>query len=87
MTRRHRQYWRSNLRLTAGLLAVWAIVTFVPIYWARDFNRIDFLGWPLAFYIGAQGALIVYLVLVWVYAKVMDRLDRGLATDHPEDAT
>jgi putative solute:sodium symporter small subunit len=75
-TPRHRQYWGRNLRLTALLLAVWAAVTFVPVYWAQDLNRIVLFGWPLAYYMGAQGALIVYLLLIWIYARAMDRLDR-----------
>lgn len=73
---RHRQYWRRNLWLTGLLLLVWAAVTFVPVYWAQDLNRIVLFGWPLAYYMGAQGALIVYLLLIWVYAWAMDRLDR-----------
>jgi putative solute:sodium symporter small subunit len=72
---RRRAYWRYNLALTLGLLCLWVVVTFAPIYWARDLNRISVFGWPLAFYMGAQGALIAYLLIVWVYAKVMDRLD------------
>jgi putative solute:sodium symporter small subunit len=71
-----RAYWRYNLALTLGLLCLWVIVTFVPIYWARDLNHISLFGWPLAFYMGAQGALITYLLIVWVYAQGMDRLDR-----------
>lgn len=71
-----REYWRRTRWLTAGLLAAWFVVTFVPAWWARDFNRVTVFGWPLAFYMGAQGALIVYVVIVWIYARAMDRLDR-----------
>jgi putative solute:sodium symporter small subunit len=70
------RHWRASLVATAGMLVVWAAATFVPVYWARDLNRIDFFGWPLAFYMAAQGTLIVYLVLVWLYAEIMDRVDR-----------
>jgi putative solute:sodium symporter small subunit len=73
---RRRAYWRYNLALTLALLCLWLVVTFAPIYWARDLNHISLFGWPLAFYMGAQGALIVYLLIVWGYAKLMDRLDR-----------
>lgn len=85
IARRNRQYWRQNLILTAALLAVWAVVTFVPIYWAQELNRIDFFGWPLAFYIGAQGALVVYVAVVWFYARVMDRLDRRFGVREAEE--
>ena len=78
---RRRAYWRYNLALTSALLCLWVVVTFVPIYWARDLNRISLFGWPLAFYMGAQGALIVYLLIVWGYAKIMDRLDRRFGVE------
>lgn len=76
LTERHREYWRANLRLTATLLTVWALVTFVPIYFAKPLNEIHFFGWPLGFYMAAQGSLVVYVILVWVYARAMERLDR-----------
>lgn len=82
--RQHREYWRRNLRLTALLLGLWALITFVPAFFAREINRISFFGWPLAFYIGAQGALFFYLLLVGVYARVMDRLDREFDVDEQE---
>jgi putative solute:sodium symporter small subunit len=69
------RYWRRNLRITAALLAVWFIVTFVVAYFARDL-RFAFFGWPFSFWVAAQGALVVYLLLVWFYARCMDRLDR-----------
>ncbi|MBU0600914.1 MAG: DUF4212 domain-containing protein [Gammaproteobacteria bacterium] len=72
---RHREYWRRNLHITAVLVALWFSVTFIPIYYARELNDIVVFGWPLAFYMGAQGSLIVYVVIIWYYARVMNRLD------------
>jgi putative solute:sodium symporter small subunit len=81
---RQRQHWRGNLRLTAFCLGVWALVTFAPAYWAQRLNRVEFLGWPLGFYMAAQGALIIYVILIGIYAWGMDRLDRrwGVGTPH-----
>jgi putative solute:sodium symporter small subunit len=78
---RRREYWRKTRGLTAVLLAAWFVVTFVPAWWAKELNRFSLFGWPLAFYVGAQGALIVYLVIVWVYARAMDNLDRRYDVD------
>lgn len=72
---RRRAYWRKNLRITGALLVIWFVVTFVVGYFARELS-FDFFGWPFAFYVGAQGALIVYVLLIWYYARCMDRLDR-----------
>lgn len=71
-----RAYWRANLRLTTALLAIWFSVTFLAVWFVDDLDCISFLGFPLGFYIASQGALVVYMALVWVYARVMNRLDR-----------
>lgn len=75
LTRRHHLYWRINLVLTASLLAVWAAVTFVTGYFARELNEYSFLGFPLGFYIFSQGALIVFLLIIGIHVGVMNRLD------------
>jgi putative solute:sodium symporter small subunit len=76
LTEKHKQYWKKNLRLTGSLLAIWFVVTFVIGWYARDLQSITFLGFPLSFYIGAQGALLIYVILVGYYAYCMDKLDR-----------
>jgi putative solute:sodium symporter small subunit len=75
-------HWRRNLRLTALLLAIWFSVTFGVAFFARELSFSVF-GWPFSFWVAAQGALIVYVLLAWVYARTMDRLDRahGVAED------
>lgn len=74
LTESHRQYWRKNLNITAILLAIWFIVTFVVGYFARDLT-FSFFGWPFSFWVGAQGALIVYVVIIGYYAHYMNKLD------------
>lgn len=76
LTRRHRVYWRINLILTASLLIVWFLISFVTGYFARELNEYSFLGFPLSFYIFSQGSLIVYLLIIGIYVWVMNRLDR-----------
>jgi putative solute:sodium symporter small subunit len=71
-----RDYWRRNLRLTAVLLTLWFLVTYVMAYFAPQLNQIEFLGFPLGFYMGAQGSLIVYVLIIAFYAWRMNRLDR-----------
>jgi putative solute:sodium symporter small subunit len=75
LTQRHQEYWHKNLTVTAILLAIWFVVTFVISYFARELNQITFLGFPLAFYMGAQGALIIYVAIIWYYAHYMNKLD------------
>lgn len=72
-----RQYWRSNLRVTALLLLVWFIVTFGVSFFARELN-FRFLGWPFSFWVAAQGALLVYGLIIAFYAWYMNRLEQRL---------
>jgi putative solute:sodium symporter small subunit len=76
LTDRQREYWRKNLVVTAILLVIWFVVTFVQGWYARELNEIIFLGWPLSFYMSAQGSLIIYVLIIWYYAHYMNKLDR-----------
>jgi putative solute:sodium symporter small subunit len=69
------RYWQRTRRMTVALLVVWFIVTFTASFFARALNEWRFLGFPLGFYMSAQGVLLVYLAIVWFYARYMDRLD------------
>jgi putative solute:sodium symporter small subunit len=82
--RKHRDYWRRNLKLTASLLAVWFVVTFVVSYFARDLAGVTLLGFPLGFYMGAQGAPVIYLLIIWWYARYMNNLDREYGVNDGE---
>jgi putative solute:sodium symporter small subunit len=81
LTERHREYWKRNLRLTAGLLAVWFLVSFGVSFYARELSAWTFLGFPLPFYVGAQGAPITYVLIIWFYAWRMNRYDREYGVD------
>ncbi|KQW52050.1 MULTISPECIES: DUF4212 domain-containing protein [unclassified Roseateles] len=67
-------YWRRTRRLTAWLLLAWGLVAFVPVYFARELS-IELFGWPLAFWLASQGALLGFCAIVIVYARAMRRLD------------
>lgn len=71
----HQAYWRKNLRITAILLGIWFVVTFVVAYFARELS-FTFFGWPFSFWVASQGALVVYVVIIWFYANYMNRLDQ-----------
>jgi putative solute:sodium symporter small subunit len=73
-------YWRRNLRLILLLLAVWAALTFIPAFFARSLT-FDFIGWPFAFWMAAYGAPLAYLIIVGVYARVMNRADERAEAD------
>lgn len=69
-------YWKYNVKLTVILLLIWAIVTYVlGGLLAGQLNAITIFGFPLGYYIAAQGALIVYVVEIVVYARLMNAKD------------
>ncbi|MEF8699894.1 MAG: DUF4212 domain-containing protein [Candidatus Accumulibacter sp. UW26] len=82
--RKQRDYWRRNLRLTTALLTLWFVVTFVVSYFARDLATVTLLGFPLGFYMAAQGAPLIYLLIIWWYARQMNSLDREYGVDDDE---
>jgi putative solute:sodium symporter small subunit len=76
LSAKHAEYWRKNLLITAVLMVIWFIATFVEGWYARELNSITFLGFPLGFYMSAQGSLIIYVVIIWFYARYMNKLDK-----------
>jgi putative solute:sodium symporter small subunit len=76
LSQSHHEYWRKNLFITAILLGIWFVATFVVGWNARELNNITFLGFPLGFYMSAQGSLVIYVVIIGVYARYMAKLDK-----------
>jgi putative solute:sodium symporter small subunit len=84
LTESHKQYWQKNLRMTAFLLAIWFVVTYVVGYEARELN-FNFFGWPFSFWVGAQGALVIYVLIIGYYAHYMNNLDKEYGCAEGED--
>ncbi len=84
LTDSHRQYWRRNLRITGILLAIWFVITFVVSYYARELS-FNFFGWPFSFWMGAQGALVIYILIIGFYARYMGKLDIEYGVEESED--
>ena len=64
--------------LTCVLLLVWALVSFGPGYWARELS-FQVWGWPLHFWLAAQGSVLVFLALIIVYATLVNRWEAQAA--------
>ncbi|MCC7695204.1 MULTISPECIES: DUF4212 domain-containing protein [Janthinobacterium] len=76
-------HWRKTRRLTAILLLVWLLTGFLTVFYARELLHLNLFGWPLPFYMAAQGASLVYLAIIAFYAWRMQRLDRAFhAEEH-----
>ncbi|MPZ64643.1 MAG: DUF4212 domain-containing protein [Pseudonocardiaceae bacterium] len=71
-----REYWRRNLRYMVILLSIWFIVSFgLGILLVEPLNAVIINGFPLGFWFAQQGSIYTFLLLILVYAVLMDRLD------------
>ncbi len=80
-------YWRRNLRYVAVLLAIWFAVSYgAGILFVEQLNqiRIPGTGFPLGFWFAQQGSIYVFVVLIFVYVWLMNRLDREYEVDEGE---
>lgn len=80
-------YWQANLRFLGKLLVVWFAVSFgAGVIFADTLDQYTFLGFPLGFWFAQQGAIYVFVVLIFVYVIGMRRIDRAYGVDDDEDA-
>ena len=75
----HRQsYWRKNLAIVAALLSVWFSVSFgLSIIFIDSLNTVRLGGFRLGFWMAQQGSLYIFVILIFVYVWLMNRLDRS----------
>ena len=69
-------YWRENKRLMIITLFIWAIVSYGAAVIASGLNNIIIFGFPMGYYMGAQGALIVFVILNIIYSSMMNQIDK-----------
>jgi putative solute:sodium symporter small subunit len=82
---RSQGYWRANLRLQLGLLAVWAVAGYVlSIFLAEPLNEVTVYGFPVAFWFAQQGAIVIFVILIFVYAWRMDHIDHEFGVEEEE---
>lgn len=74
---RMEEYWNKNLQVIAICLAIWALVSYgFGILFVEALNNIWIGGVPLGFWFSQQGSIYVFIVLIFVYGRVMDKLDK-----------
>ncbi|HIB67280.1 MAG TPA: DUF4212 domain-containing protein [Phycisphaerales bacterium] len=77
-----RLYWRANLKLLGGLLVIWFVVSFgFSILFVDVLNEIPLFGFKLGFWWAQQGAIYVFVALIFVYVVLMKRIERRFGVD------
>ena len=76
-------HWQRTKSLMIVHLVIWFIFSFVVHWFAPQLNKISFIGFPLGFYMAAQGSLIVFVVQLFVFAAQQAKIDRecGMAEE------
>ena len=79
---KHKKYWRENLKYLAILLAIWFLVSYVfGIIFVEQLNTIRLGGFKLGFWFAQQGSIYVFVILIFVYVRLMNKLDKKYGYD------
>ena len=74
---KNKAYWKQNLRYLAMLLSIWFLVSFgAGILFKETLDHIQLFGFPLGFWFAQQGAIVVFVLLIFVYVRWMNKLDK-----------
>ena len=76
----HARYWKKVRSLTLVLLVLWVSINFSVIFFARELAGLMLFGWPVSFYMAAQGTLLIYLLIIGGYALSVNRLELHIAS-------
>lgn len=77
MSEKTKSYWRHNVKYLVILLSIWFIVSFgCGILFADQLNQIKIGGFELGFWFAQQGSIYVFVVLIYVYVRLMNNLDK-----------
>ena len=75
-------YWKSNIRILAALLTIWFLASFgFGILWSDTLDEIKIGGFKLGFWFAQQGSIYVFILLIFVYVFLMNRLDKKYRKD------
>jgi putative solute:sodium symporter small subunit len=79
-------YWKSNLRILMALLAVWFLASFgFGILWSDALDEIQIGGFKLGFWFAQQGSIYIFVLLIFIYIILMNRLDKKYQEEVSQD--
>lgn len=82
----NQEYWRANLKIVTALLLVWFIASFgFGILWSETLDQIQMGGFKLGFWFAQQGSIYVFVILIFIYIFLMNRLDKKYFESNDED--
>ena len=86
MQRKNTTYWKSNLKIVISLLIVWFLVSFgFGIIWSDALDNIQIGGFKLGFWFAQQGSIFVFVIIIFIYVFLLNRLDKKHFSKSLED--
>lgn len=83
---RAKRYWRENLRFLSILLSIWFVVSFgAGILFRQSLDHFSIGGFPLGFWFAQQGSIFVFVILIFIYVRWMNQLDKKYGFDKDEN--
>ena len=82
MSKKAQSYWKVNLKYLAILLSIWFLFSFLfGIALAESLNQFYIAGFPIGFWFAHQGSIYTFVILIFVYVFLMNKLDKKFDVD------
>jgi putative solute:sodium symporter small subunit len=86
MNKKNNSYWKSNLKILAFLMAIWFLASFgFGIIWSDALDEIQIGGFKLGFWFAQQGSIFVFVIIIFAYVYLLNRLDKKHFSDNSEN--
>jgi len=86
MDKRNKEYWNSNLKIVSVLLIIWFLVSFgFGILFSDFLDQIKIGGFKLGFWFAQQGSIYIFVILIFVYVYLMQKLDKKISQEEDSD--
>ena len=86
MNKKTEEYWKANLKIVASLLVVWFLASFgFGILFSDVLDQVKIGGFKLGFWFAQQGSIYIFVILIFIYVYLMQRLDKKISQDEDSD--
>ena len=86
MDKRNKEYWNSNLKIVSVLLVIWVLASFgFGILFSDFLDQIKIGGFKLGFWFAQQGSIYIFVILIFVYVYLMQKLDKKISQEKDLD--
>ena len=86
MDKRNKEYWNSNLKIVSILLVIWFLVSFgFGILFSDTLDQIKIGGFKLGFWFAQQGSIYIFVLLIFAYVYLMQKLDEKISQEEDSD--